>query len=1044
MTRVAAAVLLALVQDPLDDPATAAARLQPAPGMRVSVFAAEPDVVNPVGLDVDDRGRVFVAETRRYNTSALYVKQRPTWYFDDLACRNVEDRLALASKYLGADAAKLEVDSEIVRLLVDADGDGVADRSTVYAEGFRSRLDGVASGVLARGDSVWLANVPDLWRLRGADKAETRERLQHGYGVRFGNSGHDLHGLCWGPDGKLYFSMGDRGLHVETPDGPVSAPDMGAVLRCEPDGSNLELFATGLRNPQGLTFDALGNLWTVDNNADMGDPARALHVVEGGDYGWRVHYQYATEPWAAQELKPGFYLTISKDNPWVVEEVWSGKAPYALPSAGKISNGPCGLTVYPGTGLPTSYDGRFFLCDFPGGVHSFAIRPEGASYVLEDPQRFLWGGWPTDAKFGPDGALYVADWVYGFPMTGKGRLFRVEAIQKDPRVAETRRLLAEGMGGKDVDTLLALLGHRDLRVRRNAQFALADRKFADALTAAVAKGPLTPRLHALWALGQIGDLRAALALLRDAEPELRANAAKLLGDQRVACDDLLLLIRDPSPRVRFQALIAAGKLGVGRAEALEVLRGDDPWLRHAAVFALSKLPKGLAAAVEGQPASVRLGVILALRRAKSPDLARFLADPDHAFEAARAIHDVPVLEALPAVADLVRDPRCPESILPRALSAACRRNAEGDAAAIAALAVRVPALRAEALGALAAWGRPANRERVTGAWRPLAPRDDASARAALDGVLDILLEDPTPALVRAVTALGLKRAAPVLEKMSGSAELRIEALRALLALDVARGERLLTALLEDPDVAVRSEAVRQAPRLAASTASALLQRAAAEGPMPVRQAAVAALARVAGVEADRAIEGLVDARLRDELPAALHLEVTEAVAKRPALAAKLEARRRSDDPLAAWREALEGGDAALGRRIFNERSTVACLRCHKAAGSGGDVGPPLATIGRERTTEQLLESIVLPNRQIAPGYGQELVRTSGGEIEVGRVKAETADALVLIRADGREKRLAKAEISARKPGLSAMPDDLVKSLTVRDLRDLVAFLKSLR
>jgi quinoprotein glucose dehydrogenase len=1059
------ALLLAVGQDALDDPEDAAARLQPAPGLRVSVFASEPDVVNPVGLHVDDRGRVFVAETRRYNTSALYVKQRPTWYFDDLACRTVEDRLEVARKFMGDEAAKLEVDSEIVRLLEDTDRDGAADRASVYADGFRSRLDGVASGVIARGDSVWLANVPDLWRLRGEGKSTSRERLQHGYGVRFGNSGHDLHGLCFGPDGKLYFSMGDRGLHVETPDGPVSAPDRGAVLRCAPDGTGLELFATGLRNPQGLTFDALGNLWTVDNNADMGDPARCLHVVEGGDYGWRVSYQYATEPWAAQELKPGFYLTISKDNPWIAEEIWSGKAAYAMPNAGKISNGPCGLAAYPGTGLTTAYDGRLFLCDFPGGVHTFAVRPDGASYVLEDPRRFLWGGWPTDAKFGPDGALYVADWVYGFPMTGKGRIFRVAdpEASRDPLVAETRALLAEGMEKKDVDALIRLLGHRDLRVRQNAQFALAERAAADALTKAVAGGPRPARLHALWALGQIGDTRALPALLRDADPELRANAAKILGDRRAACDGLAALVRDPSLRVRFHALMALGKIGGARAAALETLRDADPWLRHAAVFALARGgdPDALVAAAENQPAPVRLGILLALRRLESPALARFLADADPSlvFEAARAIHDAPVAAALPAVADLLRDPRCPEPALSRALSAAFRRDAAGDAAAVAGLAVRpgAPAvLRAEALGALAAWERPSSRERVTGAWRPLRPRDPAAALAALDGIFDVLWsapeEDVRRALIRAAAALGLARAAGKLEDLArsaGPAASRVEALRALFTLDAPRGDALLERLAEDVDVAVRGEAVRQAPRLRPSTAAALLRRSAEDGPVPVRQAALAALARVPGVEADAALEAFLERRLRGELPAALHLDLAEAAARRtsPGLLEKLarvEATRPADDPLRGYRDALEGGDAAIGRKIFNERSTVACLRCHKAGASGGEVGPPLAAIGKERTAEQLLESIVFPNRQIAPGYGQEIVRTTSGAIEVGRVKSDVADELVLIRADGREKRFPKASIAGRKAGLSAMPDDLVKSLTPRDLRDLVAFLRSLR
>src|SRR5688572_6038340 len=107
-------------------------KLEPAPGFQVDLWAGEPQLANPVALWVDDRGRVFVAETHRYNTSALYVKQHSHWYFDDLACRTVADREAVARKFLGADAATLAVQSEIVRLLEDRAGKGRADTSTVF------------------------------------------------------------------------------------------------------------------------------------------------------------------------------------------------------------------------------------------------------------------------------------------------------------------------------------------------------------------------------------------------------------------------------------------------------------------------------------------------------------------------------------------------------------------------------------------------------------------------------------------------------------------------------------------------------------------------------------------------------------------------------------------------------------------------------------------------------------------------------------------------------------------------------------------------
>ena len=138
----------------------------------------------------------------------------------------------------------------------DTDGDGVADEGLVFADGFDGVADGIGAGLLEHEGDVYYACIPNLWRLRDTDgdgRADEREVLSSGYGVHVSLLGHDLHGLRLGPDGRLYFSCGDRGFHVETPDGVLAYPDTGGVLRCELDGSGLEVFATGLRNPQETT-----------------------------------------------------------------------------------------------------------------------------------------------------------------------------------------------------------------------------------------------------------------------------------------------------------------------------------------------------------------------------------------------------------------------------------------------------------------------------------------------------------------------------------------------------------------------------------------------------------------------------------------------------------------------------------------------------------------------------------------------------------------------------------------------------------------------
>jgi quinoprotein glucose dehydrogenase len=1027
-------------------------KLEPAPGLKVDLFAGEPQLANPVALWVDDRGRVFVSETHRYNTSALYVKQHSHWYFDDLACRTVEDREAVARKFMGADAAKLAVDSEIIRLLEDKAGTGRADTATVFADGFNSMSDGCASGVIVRGNDVWVTDVPNLWCIRDGQK-----RVLHtGFGVRFGNSGHDLHGPVFGPDGKLYFSMGDRGLSV----GKAALPDMGAVLRCNPDGSDFEVFATGLRNPQGLTFDALGNLWTGDNNADMGDEARWVYVVEGGDSGWRTGFQYATDPWAQDEIKKGQPLVISKSSTWMTEEIWKGAPASVVPPVGFVARGPSGVSYYPGTGLPARYEGHFFLCDFPGGIHSFAVKPKGAGYELEDVHRFLWEAWPTDAKFGPDGRLYMSDWVHGFPMTGKGRVFRIYDPKEvaSPRTLETKALLG---GGLPADRLEALLCHGDLRVRQNAQFALVAKGARDVLARVAKDAPSTfGRLHAIWGLGQLKAVAPLGPLLDDADAEVRAQAAKVLGELRAGLHPLIARLDDPQPRVRFMAAIALGKLGKNEAfgPLVEMLRKNadaDAFLRHAGVMGLAGIGDvpALAALEKDASRPVRLAALLALRRLERQEVELFLddADPLVVVEAARAINDVPIPAARGKLAALL-GPSLPPPALLRAINANFRGGTSADVFRLASFvaAKEAPAdLRAEGIQALAAWGHPTGRDRLLGVWRPLPARDGHPATEALRGVLPALLRDAgvQATAIRAAVAIGLRD--PMFEELtrdrSKAAALRGEALRALVALnDPGMGEAVRAAIA-DKDVAYQTEGVTLLPGLRSPLAAELLSALAlGQGSVEIRQAAIAGLARV-GAEAAR-VE-LMDRLEAGKVPAALAFDILEAARGTAALDLRkreYDSKRDPSDPLSAHRELLEGGDVREGKRIFYEHAGVACLRCHKIGKDGGEVGPSLSGLGSRMTRSKILESILYPNKEIAPGYGQEMIQTEDGNVIVGRLRSEDEREVVLFLPEGVEERIPKSRVKARKPGLSAMPEDVAKGLSRRDLRNLVSFLAQLR
>jgi quinoprotein glucose dehydrogenase len=1106
---------------------TAIKRIRVPQGLRVDLFAAEPMLANPVCFCVDEHNRFYVAETFRYTTGVTDIRDHMDWLDDDLACRTVDDRVALLKKHLGGKFATYEVEHDRIRLIEDTKGAGKADRATVFADGFHHAADGIGAGLLARRGQVWFACIPDLWLLRdtkGDGKANVRRSLQHGYGVHVGFIGHDLHGLRMGPDGKLYFSIGDRGLNVHTSGRTIASPDAGAVLRCNPDGSELEIVATGLRNPQELAFDQYGNLFTGDNNADHGDKARWVYIVEGGDSGWRIGYQFMESPVAL--------------GPWNAEKLWhtpwDGQAAYLVPPVAHVADGPAGLTYHPGTSLlPERYREHFFLCDFRGGsgqsgIRSFAVQPKGASFEMVDQHEFVWSVLATDVDFGMDGALYLSDWVEGWDKPNKGRLYKVHdpARAKDAAALEVKKLMAEGMMHRSLAELVRLLEHPDMRVRQEAQFAIVEKASDKVLPAdeikKVGRVPADEairslvevarkskqqlaRLHALWALGQIARDHGAwqpvqvVEFLGDRDPEVRAQAAKVLGEGRRIEPDKLPLSRPPEPesvltaewqlykaaypklvpllrderaRVRFFAALSLGKISarLGHSEAVEpivqMLRDNadkDAYLRHAGVMALTWMNDEDAlhkSAVDDAPA-VRLAVLLAWRRLERPEVARFLndADPRLVLEAARAINDVPITAALPQLAALSRRTGLSEPLLYRVLNAHFRLGRPENAAAIASLAARadIPeALRIEALRELGDWARPSGRDRIVGLWRPLEPRPAGPAVDALRASLGGVFSGPDRVRqegARVAGQLGIREVGPLLLKLLGDknrpTQVRVETLRALAALNDKRLQQAMQLALADDDPKLRTEGRRVLARLRPAEAVGRLEGVLERGSSVERQGAFSILADVKDPAADVVLARWLDKLLAGQVPPELQLDLLEAAGTRPDAdlkqkLARYEAARPKTDPLARYRETLAGGDAEAGRRIFFNKTEVACVRCHKVKGEGGEVGPDLTGIGTRQNREYLLEAIVEPNRQIAKGFETVVLILKDDQIHTGIVKAEDDKHVKLMTAEGKLLTIPKDQITERNSGKSAMPEDIVKSLSKAELRDLVEFLVALK
>jgi quinoprotein glucose dehydrogenase len=1097
---------------PASDEAARASRTFRVPqGLRVELFAAEPMLANPVAFCLDEKGVAYVAETFRHGAGVTDTRSHMNWLDDDLASRTVADRVAMYRKYLGAGFASYSVEHERLRRLVDRDGDGHADASTVFADGFNDPAAGIGAGVLARGGDVWYACIPWLWKLRDNDgdgKADRRDLLHQGYGVHVGFLGHDLHGLRFGPDGKLYFSIGDRGFNVTTLDNrKLTVPDTGSVLRCNPDGTELEVFATGLRNPQELAFDEYGNLFTGDNNSDSGDRARWVYVVEGGDSGWRIGYQFIAGP-------------ISR-GPWNEEKLWypafDGQAAYIVPPIANLADGPSGLTYDPGVSLlPDAYRKHFFLVDFRGssgqsGIRSFAVRPKGASFELTDSKQFIWSTLATDVDFGPDGALYFSDWVEGWDKPNKGRIYRVldPSRASDPKVAEVRRLLAEipvdGFG-KQAE-LIRLLSHPDMRVRQASQFALvrwiellagqvggglgASPMGATRLLAKVAATPgdVLPRLHAIWAMGQIHRIRIGgvrrldlsgdlIRLLDDREAEVRAQASKVLGDAREpkAFDSLTARLRDESPRVRSLAAIAVGKLARPQAVGplLAMLRDDggkDPVLRHAAVMGLVgsslKDQAALRRAAGDESPWARMGVLLAMRRIDNPEIARFLkdADPRLVLEAARAINDVPIDAAMPALADVPMAKDTPLPLLRRVLNAHLRRGEAADAVALADAAGRadLPAsLRVQAMEMLGHWASPPGRDAVMGLWRPIPSRPAGPAADALRPRFAAIVagspESVRTAAVEAAAGLGLKDVGADLAKLAVDREqsdaTRAAAVKALDDLkdprraDAARGASAL------PGTRTRAEALRVLADVDPAAAIPLVQERIDRGSIADRQGAIAVLAGIRGDAARGAVVRLLDQLIAGKLAPEIQLDLIEAASHRTEadVRDKLRAYQNAKpkgDPLAPYRETLSGGNSRRGRTVFTDKAELECLRCHKARARnseipGGEVGPDLTGVAASHDRAYILESIVEPNKQIAQGFESVVLATIDGQVITGVFRGEDDKAVHLMTAEGKPVDVPKDTIEERKRGPSAMPTDLVQKLSKSELRDLVEFLSTLR
>ena len=1088
-------------------------------GLVRSLVAREPMFRNPVAVAVDVDGSIYVTETTRRKQADLDIREVMQWVTEDLSHTSIEDKRRFFRENITTERFKkhpslkdhdkngridwqdLTVHSEKIHRLVDIDGDGVADRSTVFAEGFNTEVTGIAAGVMAYRGDVYATIAPDLWKLRDTDGdgvADERKALVHGFGVHINYAGHDMHGLTFGPDGKVYWTIGDKGTNVTANGVQWLYPHEGALLRCNPDGSEFEVFARGLRNVQQIAFDDYGNIFGVDNDADMkGEKERLVFIPEGSDHGWRAYYQYRG----------------AKYNPWMAERIafpdGEDRPASILPPLALYHDGPSGFAYNPGTALNDFYRGHFFLTQFPAGrINAFKLEPDGAGFKMTG-DHLMAGGTPfVGCNFGPDGALYVADWQGGYPLKEKGAVWRID----DPKEAggavrnEVAAMLKNGTAKVDEEELIKRLAHPDQRVRLDAQWKLvkSSKYWSNTPSGYLARvfkaDSLVAKVHALWFLAQVDYFDPSLFadLAKSGEPELRAQAAKWAGETAgsLPAGSFAPLLSDPEPRVRFHAAMAVGKsrdrkLLDGVVAMLAENDNKDPYLRHAGTFAIQHAfhVDSIVKLGTHPSAAVRMATTIAMRnlvedsmRIKKPVrepgwvantsaansiLFEFLLkDPDPAVvaEAAMALHDAQQTAVLVSSKPPRRELHCGAlamllKVKPDARESALRRSIAtnrriGDEASLTRLAVfaadaaRPQPLRIAALDALASVKSNEPLDAVDGHYHPLTPLEISPVLATRLALLLVPAStDKTLArqAAAALDALGVKQDAAALTRQALDPTLdpplRLSALRHLKESGNAKWTDTALTLLKQDLPALRPEA---AALLAAAKPGLVLDylkdTGLASKSIPERQASFRLLATLKSPAARHLLEVHLFSSPPDK---ACLLEILDAArVLAPELVPAIESARAAEGPLGKWSFALEGGDAAAGKKVFAENLAANCTACHRIDGEGSNVGPALAKVGAKGRAH-LLESLVLPQAQVAAGFGLMTATRKDGTVAAGAFLEETDGKLVLSQPDGSKLEIPLADIASRTAPVSTMPpmDAILKPA---ELRDLVEYLASLK